>query len=342
MTRWISKRLAIIVIAIVAAFSCRQKTAAPSSSAAAPALETITMNLNPVLTYGPLMLAIDSGYFREEGLNIEIAKLDSNSALAAAASGKLDVLSAGVRSGVFNMIARGVPMRVVADKGHSTAEGCSADAFVAPVAIAQRIKANGGSLKGERLVLVRGGLMEYTTMKLLETRRTRLEDVTIVHLPAGTPATNRDRTEAVRLTTEPNLSGVLEDGWAEVVATAEEVAPGHQNALLIFGKRLRSDRPELGHRFMRAYLRGVRQYNEGKTDRNVASLARHTKLPEELIRKSCWIAFRDDGFLQPEKVQPFLDWAHEQHLLDQPLTTSQWWDPTFVEAARTTKTAEVR
>lgn len=342
MTRWISKRLAIIVIAIVAAFSCRQKPEAPSSPAAPQALETITMNLNPVLTYGPLMLALDSGYFREEGLRIEIAKLDSNSALAAAASGKLDVLSAGVRSGVFNMIARGVPMRVVADKGHSTAEGCSADAFVAPVAVAKRIKANGGSLKGERLVLVRGGLMEYTTMKLLESRHTRLEDVTIVHLPAGTPATNRDRTEAVRLTTEPNLSGVLEDGWAEVIATAEEVAPGHQNALLVFGKRLLRDRPELGHRFMRAYLRGVRQYNEGKTDRNVASLAKHTKLPEELIRKSCWIAFRDDGFLQPEKVQPFLDWAHEQHLLDQPLTTSQWWDPTFVEAARTRKTAEVR
>ncbi len=340
MKRKSTKAIAIAVIAIVAAFSCRKEAPATATK---PTLARVTMNMNPTLTYGPLWLALDEGFFKDEGIEIEIARLDSNSALAALAAGKLDVLSNGVRSGVFNMIARGVPMQVVADRGHSNAKVCSADAFVAPIATADRIAANGGSLRGERIALVRGGLMEYLTMELIAQRGATLEDVTIIQLPSGTSPTTRDRMDAVRLTTEPNLSGIMQDGWAKVIATAEEVAPGHQNALLLYGKRLLHDDPDLGHRFMRAYLRGVRQFNQGKTDRNVAILARNSKLPEDMIRRSCWIAFDDEGFVRPEKVQPFLEWALKNDLLDTKLTVGQWWNPTFVEAAkRKTSGAEVR
>lgn len=338
MTRRVTKSIALAVIAMVAAVSCR-KEATPAPK---PTLTTVTMNMNPTLTYGPLWIARDEGFFKAEGIEIRIARIDSNSALAALAAGKIDVLSTGVRSGVFNMIARGVPMQVVADRGHSRADGCSADAFIAPIATAKRIEAAGGSLRGERIAIVRGGLMEYLTMELIAQRGATLKDVTIFQLPSGTPATNRDQTDAVRLTTEPNLSGIMQDGWAKIIATAEEVSPGHQNALLVYGKRLLHDDPDLGHRFMRAYLRGVRQFNQGKTDRNVAILARHSKLPEELIRRACWIAFYDDGFLRPEKVQPFLDWALKENLLDTKLSVQQWWNPSFVQAAKQQKAAEVR
>jgi NitT/TauT family transport system substrate-binding protein len=327
----VNKRIAIAIIAIIAAFSCKKEAPAPK-----PKLAKVVMNMNPSLTYAPLMIALEEGFFAQEGLDIEIATLDSNSAIAAAAAGKLDVLSAGVRSGVFNMIARTGHMKVVADKGHSTAT-CVADAFIAPNATAERIAANGGKLRGERIAMVRGGLNEYLTLRLIEQRGATLNDVTMIQLPAGTPATSRDKMEAVRLTTEPNLTGILHDGWAKVVASAEEIAPEHQNALLVFGKRLNEDEPATGHAFMRAYLRGVRQYNQGKTDRNVVILMKHTKLDEPLVRTMCWTAFYDDGHIRTERVQPFLDWALQQKLLDAPMTVAQWWNPAFVEAAQKTR-----
>jgi NitT/TauT family transport system substrate-binding protein len=339
----VSKRIAIIVIAIIAAFSCRKEAPAPAPK---PKLDKVTMNLNPSLTYAPLMIAKDEGFFREEGIDIEVAKLDSNSAVVAAAAGKLDVLSTGVRSGVFNMIARGVPVQIVADKGHAVSGGCSADAFIAPIATADRIAAAHGSLRGERIALVRGGLAEFLTMTLIAQRGATPKNVTIIQLPTGTPATTRDQSDAVRLTTEPNLSGIMEDGWARVIATSDEISPGHQNALLVFGKRLIHDDPELGLRFMRAFLRGVRQYNQGKTARNVAILMRNTQLPEKIIRRACWIAFYDDGTIRPEQVQPFLDWAVKEQLLDTPLKVEQWWNPKFVNAVRAEmskqQTAELR
>jgi NitT/TauT family transport system substrate-binding protein len=339
----VTKRIAIIVIAIIAAFSCRKEAPAPAPK---PKLDKVTLNLNPVLSYAPMMIAIEEGFFREQGIDVEAVSLDSNSAVAAAAAGKIDVLSTGVRSGIFNMIARGVPLRVVADKGHSNRSVCSADAFVAPIATADRIAANHGSLRGERIAVVRGGLMEYLTMSLLAQRGATLKDVTMIQLPSGTPPSTRDKSDAVRITTEPNLSGIMEDGWAKVVATAEDVQPGHQNSLLVFGKRLNQDDPGLGVRFMRAYLRGIRQYNQGKTDRNVAIIARRTKLPEKIIRRACWLAFHDDGHVAPEKVQPFLDWALQEKLLDVPLKFEQWWNPKFINAVRDEvakqQTAELR
>jgi ABC-type nitrate/sulfonate/bicarbonate transport system substrate-binding protein len=113
--------------------------------------------------------------------------------------------------------------------------------------------------------------------------------------------------------------------------TAESVAPGHQNALLVYGKRLLHDDPDLGHRFMRAYLRGVRRFNEGKTGRNVAILSRYTKLPPDTIRRACWIAIANDGQIDPNAVQPFLDWALAEHYLDAPIAVTRWWNPAFVK-----------
>lgn len=295
----------------------------------------VRLNVNPTLTYAPIMIAKDEGFFAEEGIDAEFVSLDSNSAVAAAAAGKIDVLSAGLRSGVFNLIIKGVPLQIVADKGHAEARSCFSDAFIAPIETAKRIEAAGGSLRGERIALIRGGLMEFLTSRLLTSRGLTPADVVVLQLPNGSAASSRDKLDAVRLTTEPNLSGALAEGWAKVVASADEVQPGHQNSVLLYGKRLLHDDPELGKRFMRAYLRGARRYGEGKTDRNVAILSRYTKLPPDVIRRACWIPVSGDGRIDPRGIQPFLDWALEQRYLDGPIATSKWWNPRFVDAANT-------
>lgn len=321
-------RVAAVALAC-AALACSREAAAPAS-AEPKRLTHVTLNLNPSLTYGPLMIAKDEGFFAAEGIDAELVSLDSNSALAALVAGKLDVLSAGIRSGVFNMILRGKPLQLVADKGHSGGSDCTPEAFVAPAAMAARIARDG--LRGERVAVVRGGVAEYLVARLLETRNVTMADINAVTLPQGAPVSSRDKLEAVRYTSEPNLSALMADG-AKIVATTEEVAPGHQSTAIIYGKRLLHDDPDLGRRFMRAYLRGVRQFNRGKTDRNVAILSRYTKLPPELIRQTCWVSIANHGRIEPHTVQPFLDWALRQKYLDGPIAATAWWNPSFVDEA---------
>lgn len=326
-------RLVAVFVAVTIAlssFGCAPEPDAPAVKAPA-SLTRITHNFNPSFTYGALMVAKEEGFFEQEGIELELVSLDSNSALAALAAGKLDVLSTGVRSSVFNLIQRGEPIQVVVGKGQAGST-CGAEAFVAPTAMAKRIAAAGGSPNGERVAIVRGGVAEFLTTQFLARHGLTTADVVAIPMPQGAPAWSRDEIDAVRLVGEPNLSILRSEGATSVVATADEVSPRHQSAFVVYGKRLLQDDPDLGRRFMRAYVRGVRQLNEGKTDRNVEILSRHMKLPADIIRQSCWVATRDDGRIDPRDVQPFLDWALEKQYLDGPVTRT-WWNPAFLDDA---------
>jgi NitT/TauT family transport system substrate-binding protein len=332
--------IACIALTSLALSGCSRSEHARTKSAAPGT--PVTMNINPTISYAPLVIAKDEGFFAAEGIDARLVSLDSNSAVTAAAAGKLDVLSVGVRSGIFNMILRGAPLQVVADRAHTENGMCDAEAFIAPVGMVKRIAAAGGSLRGEHVGMVRGGVAEFLTELLLAQRHVTMHDVIPVQLPQGSATSARDGLEVVHYVGEPPLSNALSEGWAGVVATSNDVAPHHQTSLLVYGKHLLHDDPDLGRRFMRAYLRGVRRYNEGKSERNVAIISRYTKLPPATVRRACWIAISNDGRIDPGAIQPFLDWALAKHYIDAPVPLASWWNPSFVDAAGQQLAHEVR
>jgi len=93
------------------------------------------------------------------------------------------------------------------------------------------------------------------------------------------------------------------------------------------------DNPDAGVRFMTAYLKGVRQFNEGKTDRNVEIIANFTKLAPEDIKASCWTSFRPDGSIDEATAIAFQKWAVEKDYANGPLELDQFWTSKFIDAA---------
>src|SRR6185312_3220730 len=66
-----------------------------------------------------LLLAADHGYFTDEGLDIELVPFKSLSDMfPLLGRGQLDVGAGGVAAGLFNAAARGIQLKIVADKGH--------------------------------------------------------------------------------------------------------------------------------------------------------------------------------------------------------------------------------
>jgi NitT/TauT family transport system substrate-binding protein len=326
---------ALAISALLAGLTaCRHETPSPQTRA----LTVLKMNLNPNLGYAPLVVASEEGYFAAEGIRVDFVPLDVNSALLALTTGKVDVLSTPVRSGLFNLMARGVPMQIVADRGHAEPGRCSAEAFAATPETADRITRR-KSFKGERFAIIRGGITEYLIDRLLAHEHLTQNDVEFAQLPQG-PGGNTEyfrahnqQIDAIRYTQEPTLSNNIASGVSKVVASMEEVAPGVQFGVILFGKRLLHDDPDLGRRFMRAYLRGARKYNEGKTARNVAIIAGYTKLPPDIIRRACWQPISNDARVSVPAMNDFLAWAHKSHYLDADVPTAKWWNPSFIDAA---------
>jgi NitT/TauT family transport system substrate-binding protein len=298
------------------------------------ALDRVRMNVSPSIKYAPFMIAKEEGFFADEGIDAEFVSIDQNSGMLAATNGELDVFGGPVRSGLFNAMLRGVPLQIVADKGHFEPLPCAPEAFAAPVEMADRIARNGGSIRGERVALISGGVTEYLIDRLLARQQLTRKDVELAQMPQGDYLSRSTRKmDAIRYMSEPQLSNELHAGTMKIIAGAEEVAPGHQHAVLTFGRRLLRDDPELGRRFMRAWLRGVRQYNEGKTPRNVDIIARYSKLPADSIRRACWIPIAADGQIRDEAMQPVLDWLKSRDYLEGDVPRAMWWNPEFVEAA---------
>jgi ABC-type nitrate/sulfonate/bicarbonate transport system substrate-binding protein len=293
---------------------------------------TLRMNLTPSLSNAVVMIAKDEGEFAREGIAAEFVTMDFNSANMAVASGDLDVFFSPVRTGIFNMIARGATLRVVADKSHSAPGPCAAEAFTAPPDLRHHIETHG--LRGQKIAVVSGGIIEYLADRFLAANNLTRDDVEIVQLPVGDYlSVAQKNVDAVRFQMEPLLSNAVSRGDALPVASTEELAPGAQLSFVVFGKRLLETDRALGVRFMRAYLRGIRRYREGKTERNVAIISRYTKLPAEVVRGACWEHVAADGAIDPAATIPFVQWARARGYVEGDLPVEQWWTPEFVNAA---------
>jgi ABC-type nitrate/sulfonate/bicarbonate transport system substrate-binding protein len=103
--------------------------------------------------------------------------------------------------------------------------------------------------------------------------------------------------------------------------------------MLLFGRSLLDERPEVGERFIAAYLEAVELYAEGKSAANVAALARHTGLEPGLVERACWMPLRADGRIDTPSVLAFQRWAVERGYLDAVEPVERFWEPRFVDAA---------
>ena len=87
--------------------------------------------VTPRLSFAPLYIAKADGHFARRGLNVELVEMArSVDAIAALGQGRLDVAGGSMNAGLFNAIARGVPIRIVADKGHASPAECTLYAIV--------------------------------------------------------------------------------------------------------------------------------------------------------------------------------------------------------------------
>ena len=66
----------------------------------------------------PLYIAQEKGYFKEQGLDVEIVKIDSGAVLTTLLStGDLDASGGSPGAGVYNAVRQGMQFKIVADKG---------------------------------------------------------------------------------------------------------------------------------------------------------------------------------------------------------------------------------
>jgi NitT/TauT family transport system substrate-binding protein len=236
-------------------------------------------------------IANDKGYFKEQGIEIEITRLDSAAKMVAPlGTGQMDVGGGAPSAGLLNAIARDVPLRIVADKGNM-GPGHGYEAMMVRREQVDRFK-SAADLKGKNVALTARDISpEVTLDTFLRTGGLTVKDVNVVtmaHADMGQALVNGSIDMGMPI--EPFVTEFAEKGIAAIWHRDDEVFPRQQVAVVLYSPRFISERPELARKFMLAYLRAVRYYDAAFTRKDavkrrdvVQILARNTPVKDTTV-----------------------------------------------------------
>lgn len=326
---------AIIVVAYAAA-------CAPANAPSRPAtaIEPVTTYTKvkavgqPFLALGGVFIAEEEGYFAQQGVELEYVELNSGQeALPALLQGDIDVLTLTVNAGMINAIARGGNVRIVAPMVRFTDDDC---AFAGVVGRSDLVLENLKAEKSTALKVATNpvGTEGFYTDRYLQSLGLSLDGARVedVPPPALADALSSGSVDIAHAS-EPWLTRVLETGKAKLLAPAQTVTPNLDFAVIMFGPGLLKANPDAGKRWMAAYLQGVRQYAQGKTDRNVEILEKHTGLDADLIKRACWPVLVTETSVNEMSLLDYEAWAFNNKLLDRIIPVADLFDPRFVQSA---------
>jgi ABC-type nitrate/sulfonate/bicarbonate transport system substrate-binding protein len=291
----------------------------------------------PFLSFAPYFIAQEEGYFAGQNLAVEFVQMNhAAEAVPSLIQGRIDVLGGFLSVGLLNAMLRDGGIRIVADKGYLAASGCAVDNFMVP--LDSELPAMLSDPERRRNIRFSGNptsLQGYCIEQLVAPYGLTLRDMQNENIndPAAELNALKNNHIEVAVASEPWVTRIIQAGAGKVWKPLSAVAPDFQSAIIAFGPTLLGQNRDAGERFMIAYLQGVRQYREGKTERNLAILAKYTRLELELLRQLCWPAMRSDGRINAASIALFAAWANNKGLVDGLVGEEMFWDGTFVDAA---------
>jgi NitT/TauT family transport system substrate-binding protein len=307
----------------------------------APSLERVTFAMPAYLSSAVGYIALERGFFADEGLDVELVVWNRDGAtLPALAQGAIDVTTSGhLGPKYFNVVARGGRVRFVAAAAVYATDGCPYYAIVARRELVESGRLTDfASLRGLRISSERTAATYYVWSRVLAGAGLSMDDVELVDIPATTKLDALAR-GLIDVTTasEPWVTRLVASGHGTIWHPISDVLPEHQSTYVMFGSRLLDERPDLGRRFLAAYLRAVAAYlDEGKSERHLEIVARATRHDRAQLEAMCWSPWSRDGRIDRSTLDEFQRWALAEGLVDRSIDVESMIDESFlpgVEAA---------
>jgi NitT/TauT family transport system substrate-binding protein len=317
-----------------------------SLSAAVVAVPTLVrVGTTNVISDIGFFIADKKGYFRDEGLVVTFTPFISAAKMIAPLGvGQLDVGGGTVAAGLYNAVGRGINVKVVADKGSiQPGYGFSALMVRKDLVDSGRYKSY-KDLKGMTIAIGASGTGTASALnEVLKKGGLQYSDANIIDLgfPQHMVAFTNKAIDA-SITNEPTVSQSVKNGVAVRIVGNDVTYPGQQTAVVLYSGDFIKNQPEIGRKFMRAYIRGVRDYNDGLKNGKIAGknaeevlaiLTEYTEIKDKnLYRAIVPNASNPEGRVNVESLKKDFDFFKSQKLISGTATVDQVVDNSFVDA----------
>jgi NitT/TauT family transport system substrate-binding protein len=317
-----------------------------STAATAANLITVQVGIASAISDVVFFIADQQGYFRQEGIDVKFTAFDSGAKMVAPlGAGELDVAGGSPAAGLYNAVARGIGIKIVADKG-STPPGYGYQ----PLLIRKDLVTSGkyktlADLKGMRIAGSANGSASTATMdRALKMAGLKDSDVERVYLsfPEHVMALQNKAVDG-SLTTEPSATQAVQSGAAVRVMGDDQIYPNHQLAVLLYSTTFIKAHPDAALAFMRAYIRAARDYNDALANGRLAGpnanqvisiLTKYTPIKDaSLYRQIVPQGTDPDGKLNIASLEQDLAFYKREGVINGNVTVAQVVDTSFAEAA---------
>jgi NitT/TauT family transport system substrate-binding protein len=317
--------------------------AASQASAPLPQLQPVRLGIVATASEVGIHLANERGYFAEQGLAPDFIRFDSATfAVAPLGSGELDAAAGAVSAALFNVVNRGVEVRLVAplsryERGYSQSWLNVRRDLVDSGAIRDYADLRGRTLA----ILATGSTIEMLAERMLQRVGMGLGDVNTVQLGAGDQiAAFANGAIDAGLITEPQATIADDRGVAVRWREVSEWSPGVQVSNILYGPNYVTRNSDAGQRFMVAYLRGVRDYysavidGRGGREAVVETLIRNTALKDRaLYDRMLWVYMDPNLILDENDLRTTMQWFVDRGLTDRPTDLNLAVDRRFSDHA---------
>ncbi len=307
-------------------------------------VHSVRVVVAPYLAYGPYFVAQEEGFFASRGVDVEFIRLKGSlQAIPLLIHEDVDVVAGILYPAYFNAMRRGATIRMVASRGTVSSSACPSYAYVArKELLSSGILDAPQGLKGLRVATDGpSSSSTYLHETLLSSQGLTRSDITEMYIK-GPNRLEAFVSGAIDLTVikEPFVTRFMDSGQVQLWKSVAELVDDYQDAVIFFGPGLLTGDPERGMAFVTAYLEGVRQFNQGPTERNLDIMAKHTGLEREFLRRCCWPAIPNDGRINFESVLEVQEWFHRNGHTDAVVPVQGFWDSRFLDHALATLDGE--
>jgi NitT/TauT family transport system substrate-binding protein len=307
---------------------------------------TVHIGITNSTTDAPFFIAEDKGYFAAIGLHAEFVPFDSAAKMVPSLGiGELDAAGGAASSALYNAVERGIDIKVIADKAHHQQDFDHAGLVVRKDLIDSGKFKSYSDLRGLRVAVSGAGSSDESVLnEALKAGGLKWSDVNVEYMGfQEQPAAYANGAIDAGITAEPALTNVVKAGTGVLFARVGAFYPMQQGGVLIYGVNFLDHDRAVGEKFVEAYIRAVRFYNNAILDGTltgptapevIAALTKYTPIKDPaFFRATTPPAINPDGVLNLESMQKDWQFFKDMKEIDGTVPVDRVVDLSFVKDA---------
>lgn len=347
--RWCGLVSVLLVLTFLIT-ACSQAPATRVNPAKAPAWSSgltplpqeivVKVGMKQVVSDAGILIGMAKGYYQDLGIKIEPVQFNTGQEMInQLAAGQLDVGATVTASGLLNAMSRDIPVKIVADKGINV-PGQGYYRLVIRKDLAGKIE-DFSDLRGKKIAVVgTASLDEICLDRVLAKGGLTVNDIdmqVIRAFPDMLVSLGNKSIDAA-MVIEPFVTQGIARGFVDPWKDPSEYDPEAQIALLVYGTSM-TTRPDVANRFMTAYVKSMRDYNDAffknkNKGEIIAILCRYSVIKDpELYEKMFPTGLNPDGYLRMQGIAADLAWYKARGLLKSEIQLENAVDNKYVDFA---------